>query len=124
MTRLQCSECGKRYTYEVDDFCPRCGAYNQPPKAGGAVVRRDGVSEVNHTGSFTHREIHREKAQRRWLRLDHPEKTSARPAKTIQAPLAGAGQQKTKQQKTPLATVITVVVWLIILVQILAVFFD
>ena len=65
--RLVCSECKKVYDYDMDDFCPRCGAYNQPPKAGApaAVVRKDGVNEENHKGSFVHREVHREKAQRR-----------------------------------------------------------
>ena len=68
--RLVCSECKKVYDYNVDDFCPRCGAYNQPPKAGApaAVVRRDGVNEENHEGSFAHREVHREAAQRRRVR--------------------------------------------------------
>ena len=31
MRKVCCEECGKKYDYDVDDFCPRCGAYN-PPK--------------------------------------------------------------------------------------------
>ena len=68
--RLVCSECKKVYDYDVDDFCPRCGAYNHPPKASSptAVVRKDGVNEANHKGSFVHKEVHKEKAQRRAVR--------------------------------------------------------
>ena len=33
MRRVKCEECGKVYNFDVDDFCPRCGAFNQPPKA-------------------------------------------------------------------------------------------
>lgn len=31
---VKCRSCGKRYDYEKDDFCPKCGAYNP---AGGSV---------------------------------------------------------------------------------------
>lgn len=73
--RLVCEECGKRYDYAVDDFCPRCGAFNQPKKtwtmdAGGNVVRVDGINEANHKGSFVHKEAHKEKFQRRVTGMD------------------------------------------------------
>ena len=127
MTRLQCEECGKSYIYEEDDFCPRCGAYNQPPRAGAPepVVRRDGVNEATHEGSFLHREIHREKAQRRRLHLDQPERPAPkrRPV-TIQMPLAGAGPQAAKQKKGALSAVVTIIIWLVIILQILAAFLD
>ena len=30
MRMVHCEDCGKRYDYDVDGFCPRCGAFNQP----------------------------------------------------------------------------------------------
>ena len=43
MRKIRCYECGRRYDFDVDDFCPKCGAFNQPGKsvrigADGAVV--------------------------------------------------------------------------------------
>jgi len=31
MRRVRCYECGKSYDYDEEDFCPKCGAFNQPP---------------------------------------------------------------------------------------------
>ena len=75
MGRIVCDECRKVYDFDRDDFCPRCGAFNQPVKtwgvdAQGNVVRVDGVSEQNHAGSFVHREVHKEKAVRRAAGMD------------------------------------------------------
>ena len=36
----------------------------------GRVVRVDGINERNHAGSFVHKEVHKEKAQRRMVGLD------------------------------------------------------
>ena len=65
MRRVRCYECGKMYDFDMDDFCPRCGAFNQPPKstaidADGSVIRVDGINEKNHAGSFVHEELHEE----------------------------------------------------------------
>ena len=70
MRRVHCGECGKGYDYDEDGFCPRCGAFNQPPRstrvnADGSVVRVDGLNEANHAGSFVHRELHEENRERR-----------------------------------------------------------
>ena len=104
--RLVCSECKKVYDYNVDDFCPRCGAYNQPPKAGApaAVVRRDGVNEENHKGSFVHREVHREKAQRRRVRQ-------------IAQPLGGAAPQARGSSAGMTTVVVVVLVILLVLLR-------
>jgi len=36
MRMVHCEDCGKRYDYDVDGFCPRCGAFNQPAGDGDA----------------------------------------------------------------------------------------
>ena len=104
--RLVCSECKKVYDYDVDDFCPRCGAYNPPPKDGGstATVRKDGVNEENHKGSFVHREVHREKAQRRRVRQ-------------IAQPLGGAAPQAKGSSAGTTAVVVVVLVILLVLLR-------
>ena len=70
MRQVKCEECGKRYDYDVDDFCPKCGAFNQPPRAAavyadGSIGRREGIHEGNHSGSFVHAEYHEENRRRR-----------------------------------------------------------
>ena len=75
MRKLKCENCGKCYNFDVDDFCPRCGAFNQPNNkwgfdANGNVIRIDGINERNHTGSFVHKEVHRERVVRRAKGLD------------------------------------------------------
>lgn len=82
MRRVRCGECGKVYDFDADDFCPKCGAFNQPRRqtqvsANGSVVqapeepiRREGINERNHAGSFVHREFHQENRQRRGTGLE------------------------------------------------------
>ena len=75
MRMVVCKDCGKRYDYDTDDFCPKCGGFNPPKKswevdARGNVVRVDGINERNHKNSFVHREVHEEKAERRKLGYD------------------------------------------------------
>ena len=83
--QVRCYECGKRYDYDEDAFCPKCGAFNQPPRktcvsADGTVVRADGLNERNHTDSFVHQELHAEKRQRRKVGLDKSVERISRPA--------------------------------------------
>ena len=85
MQRVKCEECGKVYNFDVDDFCPRCGAFNQPPKASainadGSVIRLDGINEKNHAGSFVHEELHEENRERRRMGLSKGTRRTA-PAK-------------------------------------------
>ena len=82
MIRIVCEECGKAYNYEVDDFCPKCGAYNQPPKAGTPARRSDGVNESNHAGSFVHQEVHQERQTRMAAGLDKGRSAAAARRKT------------------------------------------
>lgn len=75
MRKVKCCECGKTYNFDIDDFCPKCGAFNQPPRtmriaADGSVVRNDGLNESNHEGSFVHAELHEENKERKRTGLD------------------------------------------------------
>lgn len=103
MQRIVCEECGKQYDFERDDFCPKCGAFNQPVKtwgtdAQGNVIRLHGVSEKNHADSFVHSEVHKEKRVRQLKGMDRsgravqrpvPPRPPARPAprKAVPGPL-------------------------------------
>ena len=111
MRLITCEDCGKRYDFERDEFCPRCGAFNHPANrwrvdSAGNVVRVDGINEANHAGSFSHREVHTEKAQRRRIGLDHPP-AAKRPASRTAPPRTGpqngrqsAGRQGSSQSKS------------------------
>ena len=70
MRNVRCHDCGKRYNFDKDDFCPKCGAFTQPPPASrigldGRVVRVEGISEKNHRDSFVHAEYHDENRERK-----------------------------------------------------------
>ena len=69
MRKVICQECRKAYDYDVDDFCPRCGAFNIPAKSQRTMIRVDGLSEANHEDSFLHDELHAEDADRKRLKL-------------------------------------------------------
>ena len=95
MRRVRCYECGKRYDFDVDDFCPRCGAFNQPDRtsrigADGSVIRVDGLNEVNHRESFAHAELHEENRERRSSGLS---KGTQQSAKTIQRQVQTAAKR-------------------------------
>ena len=67
---VKCHECGKHYDYDEDAFCPRCGAFNQPEREArigqdGRLIRRDGLNEKGHAGSFVHEEFHEEARERK-----------------------------------------------------------
>lgn len=120
MTPVVCGECKKRYDYEVDDFCPRCGAYNRPDQRSTAR-RVDGVSEAGHAGSFVHSEVHREKAVRRKFGLDKPPapKQKSQPAPVFQR-RDFQNPRYAKERKSPsVASVIGIVIWLVVISQLL-----
>lgn len=96
MRHITCDECGKRYDYDRDEFCPKCGAFNQPVKtwvtdSQGNVRRVDGVNEQNHAGSFVHSEVHREKRLRQAKGMDWAGGTVRRPPSR---PSAGPAQRR------------------------------
>ena len=99
MRQIVCEECKKRYDYDREEFCPRCGAFNQPFKtwttdSQGNVRRVDGVNEQNHAGSFVHREVHKEKQVRQAVGMDQKAKPAVqRPPQ----PVRPAAQRPAKQ---------------------------
>ena len=75
MRNVQCHDCGKRYNFDKDDFCPRCGAFTQPPPVtrigiDGGIIRMEGINEKNHKESFVHAEYHGENRERKGSALD------------------------------------------------------
>jgi len=125
MRRIRCYECGKSYDYDEDGFCPKCGAFNQPPRSteigsDGSVVRRDGLNERNHSGSFAHEEFHEENRERKALGLS---KGVRRTVKTAARPAAQASRKKANtSKKNPLGVVVWIV-FAIIVLNILSNFF-
>lgn len=126
MRKVRCYECGKSYDFDVDDFCPKCGAFNQPGKsagigADGMVIRSEGLNEKNHVGSFTHREFHAENRARKAVGLS---KSVERPAKAPQAhPVrrqeASGWQKKQKSSFQYIIWVIIAVIFINVLSSIL-----
>lgn len=116
MRRVRCHECGKRYDFDVDDFCPKCGAFNQPVRksrisADGSVVRVDGINERYHAKSFVHAELHEENRERKGSPLERDPRRVKRAASPVKVNTAwGRGK---KEQQTP-ASIIKWVVLAII----------
>ncbi len=115
MRKIQCYECGKSYDFDVDDFCPKCGAFNQPGKsarigADGAVVRSEGLNEKNHAGSFLHQEFHLENRVRKAVGLS---KGVVRTVKAAQ-PLPKRQGSWQKQQKRPALYIIWIIIAIIV----------
>ena len=97
MRKVRCYECGKTYDYDTDDFCPKCGAFNQPPKsttidANGAVIRVDGINERGHAGSFVHEELHEENRERKRMGLSKGTRRTAAERETKRESAACGGQ--------------------------------
>ena len=97
MRVVKCYECRKLYNYDEDGFCPKCGAFNQPPAASrigadGSVVWIEGINSRNHEGSFVHKELHAENRKRKGTALEREEKRTAAvkrsSSKVIRQPLA------------------------------------
>ena len=126
MRKVTCHECGKRYDYDNDGFCPACGAFNSPPAsshidADGNVVWVDGLNERNHRESFVHLELHEEDRERRKLKLERP----VRQERILREPLGGAKQKEWMSPKQPIGTKkwIWIVLGIILLLDALAVLF-
>ena len=108
MEKIRCYECGKLYDWQEDPFCPKCGAFNRREKSGSQnsmAVRRDGLNETNHKGSFLHGELHAEDSQRRRLGLEWSGRKAAPQSRRQAVPQvileAGRLWNKPKKQGNP-----------------------
>jgi uncharacterized Zn finger protein (UPF0148 family) len=95
---IRCDDCGRRYDYDEDAFCPNCGAFNQPPKSvlineAGEVVRVDGMNEAGHAHSFAHEEFHAEEKERRRSGLDKSVRRVTRGEESIQSDVQRTGEE-------------------------------
>lgn len=140
MRKVTCLECGKTYDYDVDDFCPRCGAYNIPAKAQRTSIRVDGLSESNHEDSFLHEELHAENAERKRLKLSKGAARTVRPEKGSPSavrtkPAGGAVRSddtllnrewdgRRRRNRTEVQGAGKIVLWIIILIVFLINFFS
>lgn len=106
MRKVQCYNCGRRYDFDEDDFCPRCGAFNPPGKGAGGAVWSDGLNEKDHKGSFVHRELHAENRVRKAVGLSKGSRSAA-PA---------AGPQVKRQKEIGKKKSASPVLWIIIII--------
>lgn len=118
MRRVKCHECGKRYNFDVDDFCPNCGAFTQPHRtsrigADGSVIRVDGINESYHQESFVHAELHEENRERRGTPLEmdirRAVKKNAAPRRPAARP--SATRQKKEYSEKERMGMLKIVVW-------------
>lgn len=115
MRKVRCYECGKTYDFDADDFCPKCGAFNQPPRntrisADGSVIRVDGINEQNHQNSFVHAELHEENRERKAAGLSKGVRRSARAA------VSRPGQAAYQKGKASGKGVLAVIAWIIFII--------
>lgn len=121
MRIVTCYECRKKYNYDEDGFCPRCGSFNQVRKgsyttaANGDIVRVDGINERGHAGSFVHKEYHEEERERKKMGLDRDEpKRAAVRVRKVQEAGASAERpwvQDTGKKKANPAGVVFGIIW-------------
>lgn len=123
MRTVSCEECGKHYDFDLDDFCPRCGAFNYPGAAAdGMVVRVDGINESNHEGSFLHEELHRENRQRFTKGFRKSAAASAQSRKTAGGRSSAEAESEKKQGDRMIAKA-TAVSWGAVIAIIVALMF-
>ncbi len=41
MPCIICRDCGRRYDYDKDDFCPKCGSFNPPPDSDATRLEQE-----------------------------------------------------------------------------------
>lgn len=128
MRKIRCYECGKSYDFDLDDFCPKCGAFNQPGKqtrigADGTVVRAEGLNEKNHAGSFVHQEFHAENRVRKAAGLSKGVKRAAKAPQTAPRRQETSGWQKKQRSSVRyIIWVIAAVIFINVLKSILMLF--
>lgn len=47
MRMIRCKDCGRRYDYDKDDFCPKCGAYNPPAEGRATQLEQELLSRFD-----------------------------------------------------------------------------
>lgn len=124
MRRVRCYECGKVYNFDTDDFCPKCGAFNQPKRtvriaADGSVVRSDGLNENNHQGSFVHAELHEENKARKKAGLD---KDLVKNAYLEMAKIRTGNFSKKNQSAKTTPVLLNVVAWALLILLLRTIF--
>lgn len=124
MHMIKCEECGRRYDYDDDGFCPHCGAFNQPSRTdlisnSGEVTRVDGISEAGHANSFAHEEFHAEERERRRSGLDRSVKRVVRheaaPEKSVEKPTVRMRQKDAGARKGGLGVLPTIIVFIVLM---------
>lgn len=118
MRQIVCEDCKKHYDYDKNEFCPRCGAFNQPVKtwttdSQGNVRRVDGVNEQNHAGSFAHSEVHKEKRIRQIKGMDKGGRLKTAGREQYQTVAHWKYEAKTKGEKRAMSGIV-VVVWIVV----------
>jgi len=49
MSRIKCESCGKIYTYQDNEFCPKCGAYNPQKNRKNYILQESVYDETEIT---------------------------------------------------------------------------
>lgn len=91
MQMIRCAACGRRYDYQQEGCCPRCGAYNRPPRR--EWVDADGT---------VHHGKNRAQARPRPGKVCYEEKVcfeeqARKPRKKVAAPSAAQSGERTVQ---------------------------
>ena len=127
MRKVVCYECGKRYDFDVDDFCPNCGAFTQPARASrigadGSVLWADGINERNHRESFVHAELHKENRKRRGTPLSKGVKRTGAAAfgSGFKSVKKAAGWEKNVSEKQKKKITVVHIIAIIILLNVFA----
>ncbi len=47
MRQVVCKSCGRRYDYDKENFCPKCGGFNQPEGAPSTRLERDQLARFD-----------------------------------------------------------------------------
>lgn len=108
MRKVTCKDCGRRYDYDVDDFCPKCGSYNPPGDPGSTQLEREllsrfetGRSRQNTANSVPNRDRRpagaaQEAGGRHSARIENC--ASCAPRTMARPPLEGAGPMQYRRR--------------------------
>ena len=111
MPTIRCAACGKHYDYHREGCCPRCGAYNRPPRrewvaADGSVHHGTPSEKV----CYEKKVCFEEQTRKPWKKPSAPQAASAAPKPSR------IRYSKGNPRNNSLAFVIIVIVFLLIFV--------